>query len=77
MVDSLDTSSFINAFRWFLAIRGPFKTIRSDRGANFVSACKELKISSNLDNAAVQNYLKEQELLTHHMFPTLAGHGRE
>lgn len=60
VIDSLDTSSFINAFRRFLAIRGPVKTIRSDRGTNFVSACKELKIPSNLDNTALQTYLKEQ-----------------
>ncbi|XP_016523021.1 uncharacterized protein LOC107835205 [Poecilia formosa] len=59
VINSLDTSSFINAFRRFLAIRGPVKTIRSDRGTNFVSACKELKIPSNLDNLALQSYLKE------------------
>ncbi|XP_061923644.1 uncharacterized protein LOC133663290 [Entelurus aequoreus] len=59
VIESLDTSSFVNAFRRFLAVRGPVKSIRSDRGTNFVSACKELKIPSNLDNTAVQTYLKD------------------
>lgn len=47
LIESLDMSSFINALRCFLAIRGPVKLIRSDRGTNFISACKELKIPSN------------------------------
>lgn len=61
VIESLDTSSFINALRWFLAIRGPVKTIRSDRDTNIISACKELKIPSNMDNTAVQTYLKKQQ----------------
>ncbi|XP_023812156.1 uncharacterized protein LOC111947642 [Oryzias latipes] len=59
VIDSLDTSSFINAFRRFMATRGPVKSIRSDRGTNFVSACRELKFPSNLDDTAVLTYLKE------------------
>ncbi|KAF2350440.1 Ribonuclease H-like domain, partial [Trinorchestia longiramus] len=35
---ALDTSSFKNAFRRFIAIRGPCKIIRSDRGTNFLGA---------------------------------------
>ncbi|XP_061829090.1 uncharacterized protein [Nerophis lumbriciformis] len=60
VIESLDTSSFINALRRFLAVRGPVKLIRSDRGTNFVSACKELKISSNIINASVEKYLLDQ-----------------
>lgn len=60
VLESLTTSSFINALRRFLAIRGPVKSICSDRGTNFVGACKELKIPSNIDNAAVKTYLLEQ-----------------
>ena len=43
IIESLDTSSFINALRRFISLRGPVKHIRSDRGTNFVGACKELK----------------------------------
>ncbi|XP_060574183.1 uncharacterized protein LOC132731902 [Ruditapes philippinarum] len=40
---SLDTSSFINALRRFLSIRGSVRVLRSDRGTNFVGAQHELK----------------------------------
>lgn len=42
VIESLNTSSFINALRRFLAIRGPVKQIRSDRGTIFTGARKEL-----------------------------------
>ncbi|XP_069133232.1 uncharacterized protein [Argopecten irradians] len=41
--NSLDTSSFINALRRFLAIRGPVRQLRSDRGTNLVGAEHELR----------------------------------
>nr|XP_049612640.1 uncharacterized protein LOC125990052 isoform X1 [Syngnathus scovelli] len=40
--------------------QGPVKLICSDRGTNFVGACKELKIPSNVDNAAVEKFLLDQ-----------------
>ncbi|CAC5369945.1 unnamed protein product [Mytilus coruscus] len=40
--NSLDTSSFINALRRFIATRGPVRHLRSDRGSNFVGAEREL-----------------------------------
>ncbi|XP_039516658.1 uncharacterized protein LOC120470972 [Pimephales promelas] len=57
VVESLSTSSFINALRRFLAIRGPTKLFRSDCGTNFVGACKELQISSDPE---LQSYLKKE-----------------
>ncbi|XP_057696133.1 uncharacterized protein LOC130918451 [Corythoichthys intestinalis] len=60
IIESLDTSSFINALRRFLAVRGPVKHIRSDRGTNFVGACKDLKIPSNIDGTTLKNYLSNQ-----------------
>ena len=44
VIESMDTSSFINALRRFFAIRGAAKLLRSDCGTNFVSACRELQI---------------------------------
>ena len=44
LIEAMDTSSFINALRRFLAIRGPVKLIRSDCGTNFKGACKELQV---------------------------------
>ncbi|KAM4810220.1 uncharacterized protein WCC33_019003 [Rhinophrynus dorsalis] len=60
VIEAMDTSSFINALRRFIAIRGPVKHIRSDRGTNFVGAVKELQIPSNLDTTNVERYLSEQ-----------------
>ena len=40
--NSLSTDSFINCLRRFLSIRGPIRTLRSDRGTNFVGAEHEL-----------------------------------
>ncbi|XP_015767481.1 PREDICTED: uncharacterized protein LOC107346225 [Acropora digitifera] len=40
---SLDTSSFINALRRFIARRGVPQEIRSDNGTNFTSADKEIR----------------------------------
>ncbi|KAL4009520.1 hypothetical protein ACER0C_003372 [Sarotherodon galilaeus] len=58
VIESLSTSSFINALRRFTAIRGPAKLFRSDRGTNFVGACKELGITP--EDATLQSYLKDQ-----------------
>lgn len=59
VIESLTTSSFINALRRFLAIRGPVKQIRSDRGTNFIGACKDLQIPSNVDEKAVERFLSD------------------
>ncbi len=60
VIKSLDTCSFINALKCFLAVRRPVKHIRSDRGTNFVGACKDLKISSNIDSKTVKTFLLDQ-----------------
>ena len=41
--DSLETDSFMNALRRFIARRGPVREIRSDQGTNIVGAQTELK----------------------------------
>lgn len=58
IVESLSTSSFINALRRYTAIRGPAKLFYLDRGINFIGACKELGITP--ENAELQSYLKDQ-----------------
>jgi len=42
--NSMDTDSFINALRRFIAVRGPIRQLRSDMGTNFVGAKKELEV---------------------------------
>ncbi|XP_067055873.1 uncharacterized protein [Acropora muricata] len=40
---TLETDSFINAFRRFVCRRGPVRQLRCDRGTNLVGASRELK----------------------------------
>lgn len=40
VLKAMTTASFINGLRRFTAIRGPIKTLRLDRGTNFIGACK-------------------------------------
>ncbi|XP_034385145.1 uncharacterized protein LOC117728451 [Cyclopterus lumpus] len=56
IIESLDTSSCINALRRFFALRGPVKQLQSDCGTNFIGACKELRMDK-----MVQKYVSEQE----------------
>ncbi|XP_056430806.1 uncharacterized protein LOC130369492 [Hyla sarda] len=58
LIESMSASSFINALRRFFSVRGPAKLIRSDRGTNFVGACKELHICSN--DAELLDYLQDK-----------------
>lgn len=60
VIESMDSSSFINALRRFFAIRGPAKQLRSDCGTNFVGACKELKMESITDDRRIQEYLSDK-----------------
>lgn len=58
LIESLSTDSFINALRRFFAVRGPAKLLRSDRGTNFVGACKELGIEA--ERSTVEAYLQNK-----------------
>ena len=44
VVESLDTSAFLNAVRRFMAVRGPVKKFFSDCGTNFEAGSKELEM---------------------------------
>ncbi|XP_068704813.1 uncharacterized protein [Montipora foliosa] len=56
--DSLETDSFLNALRRFIARRGPVREIRSDQGTNITGAEKELQRAiSEMDNNAIQRSL--------------------
>lgn len=58
VIESMSTSSFINALRRFLAIRGPVQHLRSDRGTNFIGACRELQI--NTEDHEIKNFLQDR-----------------
>ena len=58
IVSSLDTESFINALRRFVARRGLPEEMRSDNGGNFVSGERELRNAINSWNQCqIQDYL--------------------
>eukprot|EP00079_Xenopus_tropicalis_P024746 XP_012817710.2 PREDICTED: uncharacterized protein LOC100485864 [Xenopus tropicalis] len=58
LIETMSASSFINSLRRFFSIRGPAKLLRSDRGTNFVGACKELDIC--IADSGVQDYLQNR-----------------
>ena len=61
LVESMDTSSFINALRRFMAIRGHVEQIHSDCGTNFVGAHNEFEDSLNeMDQKSVESYLNSR-----------------
>lgn len=58
---TLETDSYINALRRFLAERGPVRQIRSDRGTNFVGAKRELADALNeMDHEKVSSHLLKE-----------------
>lgn len=61
IIETMDTSSCINALRRFFAIRGPAKQLTSDCGTNFVAASKELAMDKNKNSLDphIQRYLSE------------------
>lgn len=71
VIESMDSSSCINAMRRFFAIRGPAKTLHSDCGTNFVGATKELGFV--MQETSVQSYIS-QEGCTWHFNPPHASH---
>ena len=58
VVEEMTSSSFINALRRFVSLRGPVKLFRSDRGTNFIGATDDLQIDAlNVEDGAVQDFL--------------------
>ena len=57
----MDTDSFINALRRFIARRGNVNLIRSDNGSNFVGASNELKKALNeMDRQRIEEFLTQK-----------------
>ncbi|XP_025766921.1 uncharacterized protein LOC112848107 [Oreochromis niloticus] len=59
VIETMTSSSFINALRRFFSIRGHAKQLRSDCGTNFTGAFKELKMDPG--NKSVEDYLLKQK----------------
>ena len=60
VANSMNTDSFLNTLRRFMAIRGPIRQLRSDQGTNFIGARNELKDAlGELDQSKVTRFLSE------------------
>lgn len=60
-LEEMSNSSFINALRRFVAIRGSVKIIRSDRGTNFIGAANTLNLNCiNIEDTTSKSYLEEK-----------------
>ncbi|KAK3093009.1 hypothetical protein FSP39_009964 [Pinctada imbricata] len=60
LVEEMSSNAFINALRRFLAIRGPVRQFRSDRGSNFIGAVKELGINASfIEDGPVKQFLTQ------------------
>ena len=58
LTETMNTSSFINALRRFLALRGPVTQLRSYCGTNFVGARNELEAAmKEMDKKHVEAFL--------------------
>ena len=56
-LNGLDTDTFLNAFRRFLARRGPVESVLSDQGTNFTGASSELaKALRQMDQDRIARY---------------------
>jgi len=62
VANSLDTDSFLNAFRRFTSRRGPVRQLRSDQGTNFVGARWELaEALAEMDHEKTKSRLLEEQ----------------
>lgn len=61
MASSLDTDSFIDSLRRFIARRGQVQELRSDNGTNFIGAERELKVAIEKWNKTQINNLLLQK----------------
>ena len=58
---SLTTDSFINALHRFIAVRGPVREIRCDRGTNFIGAERELaEAIGEMDENKIRQFLLKE-----------------
>ena len=59
VVQNMETDSFIQALRRFIARRGSIRLIRCDNGTNFVGAKSELQRSlSEMDEDKISHFLQ-------------------
>ena len=64
LIEEMSTSSFINALRRFVALRGNVKELRSDRGTNFIGAADVMKVDKvNVEDTPVRSVLNSKGIV--------------
>ena len=74
---SMDTDSFIEALRRFIARRGNIRVLRSDNGSNFVEAQKELgNTFKEMNHQKIQYFLQDigADYIIWHRNPAASSH---
>ncbi|KAL5015727.1 hypothetical protein ScPMuIL_005316 [Solemya velum] len=60
LVEEMTSAAFINALRWFVAVRGRVVEFHSDRGTNFVGSTEALMINTvNVESTPVKMFIVE------------------
>ncbi|XP_062566124.1 uncharacterized protein LOC134228483 [Saccostrea cucullata] len=63
VIEEMSASSFINALRRFVSLRGPVKEIRSDRGTNFVGALDVIQAEAiYTEKGPLKDYLHDNKI---------------
>ena len=64
VIEDMSSSCFINALRRFVALRGPVKELRSDRGTNFIGATDDLNIAAiNVEDKHIYKVLLQHGII--------------
>ena len=64
VIHEMSSSSFINALRRLIALRGDVKLIRSDCGTNFVGAAKELHADVvDIEGSQMKDFLAQKRIM--------------
>ena len=61
-LNTMETDSFINAFRRFMSRRGTPRKVYSDNGTNFVGGCDELLKCMKIDEKKLEEYCSRKEV---------------
>lgn len=75
VADSLDSDSFLNSLRRFIARRGPVKSIFCDNGMNLVGAQRDLHKAAHENTEKISDHLMKQDIEWHFNPPTASHFG--
>lgn len=63
VIEEMSSSSFINALRRFVSLRGPVKEMRSDRGTNFLGALDAIQADAvYTEKRPIRDYLRNNRI---------------